>query len=69
MISSTCSWSRPKENYEYQTASFQTLTFQLSGMAAAAVKQSFPDITKSAEDNRDYRGLELQNGLKVGKSH
>ena len=49
-------------------SSLQTLTFQLSGMAAA-IKQSFPDITKSAEDNRDYRGLELQNGLKVGKSH
>ena len=59
----SCSWSRPKENYEYQTASFQTLTFQLSGMAA--VKQSFPDITKSAEDARSYRGLELKNGLKV----
>ena len=31
----------------------------------AAVKQSFPDITKSAEDDRNYRGLELKNGLKV----
>ena len=31
----------------------------------AAVKQNFPDITKSAEDARNYRGLELKNGLKV----
>ena len=31
----------------------------------AAVKQSFPDITKSAEDGRNYKGLELKNGLKV----
>ena len=31
----------------------------------AAVKQSFPEITKSAEDGRNYRGLELKNGLKV----
>ena len=31
----------------------------------AAVKQSFPNITKSAEDGRNYRGLELKNGLKV----
>jgi predicted lipoprotein len=46
-----------------QRALAKTLTFQLSGMAA--VKQSFPDITKSAEDDRNYRGLELKNGLKV----
>ena len=31
----------------------------------ATVKQSFPDITKSAEDGRNYKGLELKNGLKV----
>ena len=31
----------------------------------AAVKQSFEGITKSEEDKREYRGLELTNGLKV----
>merc|ERR1719285_1316185 len=46
-----------------QRALAKTLTFQLSGMAT--VKQSFPDITKSAEDGRNYKGLELKNGMKV----
>ena len=31
----------------------------------SAVKRSYDDIAKSEEDKRCYRGLELDNGLKV----
>lgn len=34
-------------------------------MAATQVKHAFKDIVKSAQDKRAYRGLELQNGMKV----
>merc|ERR1712106_776359 len=33
--------------------------------AMSAVKRSYDDIAKSEEDKRSYRGLELNNGLKV----
>ena len=35
------------------------------GNAAAAVKSRFDGITKSQQDDRLYRGLRLQNGMKV----
>ena len=31
-----------------------------------AVKRSYDNVEKSEEDKRLYRGLELNNGLKVG---
>ena len=34
-------------------------------MASAHIKQTVDNIVKSAEDKRLYRGLELDNGMKV----
>jgi hypothetical protein len=31
----------------------------------SAVKRTYDDIARSEEDKRSYRGLELNNGLKV----
>ena len=33
-----------------------------------AVKRSYDNVEKSEEDKRLYRGLELNNGIKVGVS-
>ena len=43
---------------------FQIIALRLSTMTA--VKRSYDNVEKSEEDKRLYRGLELNNGLKVG---
>ena len=34
-----------------------------------AVKRSYDNVDKSQEDKRLYRGLELDNGIKVGENN
>ena len=44
------------------------LSIHVSTMAGAHIKQTVDNITKSAEDKRLYRGLELDNGMKVNRT-
>ena len=43
-------------------------SIHVSTMAGAHIKQTVDNITKSAEDKRLYRGLELDNGMKVNRT-
>ena len=43
-------------------------SIHVSAMAGAHIKQTVDNITKSAEDKRLYRGLELDNGMKVNRT-
>ena len=50
---------------QFYTIFLQIIALRVSTMAMASLKRSYDNVEKSQEDRRSYKGLELNNGIKV----